>query len=220
MTLQFLLQFIFRLLYNQLAFTYDWVSWAVSIGQWREWQRQVIPRIVGWRVLEVAHGTGNLQIDLAAAGYDPVAFDLSPAMRRIAKRKLARRKLFPPFVRGQAQALPFAAGSFTSIVSTFPAEFIADPNTVREFWRVLEDGGRVVFVPAATILPGHLADRLARWLFQITDQSIAPLPDGSGWPPQLLQTYRTAGFHIVIESAPLPRSLVWIVIADKNQTPI
>ncbi|MEK7276420.1 MAG: methyltransferase domain-containing protein, partial [Chloroflexota bacterium] len=199
---------------------YDLVSWSVSIGQWREWQRQVIPRIVGRRVLEVAHGTGNLQIDLAAAGYDPVAFDLSPAMGRIAKRKLARRKLFPPFVRGQAQALPFAAGSFTSIVSTFPTEFIADPNTVREFWRVLEDGGRVVFVPAATILPGHLADRLARWLFQITDQSIAPLPDGSGWPPQLLQTYRTAGFHIVIESAPLPRSLVWIVIADKSQTPI
>ncbi|MBM4425321.1 MAG: hypothetical protein FJ030_18410, partial [Chloroflexi bacterium] len=36
--MRFLLRLAFRLLYNEFAFTYDLVSWAVSVGQWRQWQ--------------------------------------------------------------------------------------------------------------------------------------------------------------------------------------
>lgn len=218
--LRTLLKFFFRLLYNEFAFTYDLVSWTVSVGQWREWQRQVIPFIAGETVLEVAHGTGDLQIDLAAKGYRPVAFDLSPFMGRIARRKLARRNLFPPFVRGSVTALPFPTGHFTTIVSTFPAEFIVEPAAVREFKRVLTSGasgGRMVFVPAATIIPGHLADRLAQWLFEVTGQSTAPQLDGGGWPPRLTQAYQAAGFEVRIERVPLPRSLVWVVVAETRE---
>lgn len=207
-----LLRLFFRLLYNEFAWTYDLVSWTVSIGQWRTWQRQVLPHIVGNRVLEIAHGTGNLQIDLIAAGHNPVAFDLSPHMGRIAKRKLAGRNLHPPFVRGAVQALPFAANHFTTLVSTFPTEFISDPQAVKEFYRILAPGGRLVCVPGATIIPGHLADRLAKWLFDVTGQSASP---EQGWPPRLFQVYRAAGFNIKIETIKLPRSLVWIILADK-----
>lgn len=214
--MRFLLNLFFRLLYNEFAWTYDLVSWVVSVGQWREWQRQVIPHIVGDKILEVAHGTGNLQIDLAAKGFRPVAFDLSPFMGRIAKRKLAGRRLEPPFVRGKVQALPFTANAFTTLVSTFPTEFIVDAQAVREFYRILTPGGRLVFVPAATIIPGHIADRFAQWLFQVTGQSTPPSPDGTdGWPPRLINTYRDAGFKIRIESVKLPRSLVFVVIAEK-----
>ena len=62
-----LVTFGFRLLYNEMAFTYDWVSWIVSLGQWRAWQRSALEHITappGTRVLELAHGTGNMQIDL------------------------------------------------------------------------------------------------------------------------------------------------------------
>ncbi len=207
-----LLRLFFRLLYNEFAWTYDLVSWVVSIGQWRTWQRQVMPHIVGNHVLEIAHGTGNLQIDLITAGHQPVAFDLSPHMGRIAKRKLAKFKLTPPFVRGLVQALPFTASYFTTIVSTFPTEFISDPQAVREFYRILAPGGRLVCVPGATIIPGHLADRLARWLFEVTGQSASPQ---QGWPPRLFQVYRAAGFNLKIETVKLPRSLVWVIIADK-----
>ncbi len=216
MLLRSLLNFGFRLLYNEMAWTYDLVSWTVSVGQWRTWQRQALPHLTGHRILEVAHGTGNLQIDLAAAGYQPIAFDLSPYMGRIAQSKLARLNLHPPFVRGRVQALPFASSYFTSIVSTFPTEFIADPPAVREFYRILAEGGRLVFVPAATIIPAHLLDRLAGWLFAVTGQSAAPSLDGlEGWPPRLAQAYRSAGFQIRIEPVKLPRSLVWVVIAQK-----
>ncbi|MBI3241677.1 MAG: class I SAM-dependent methyltransferase [Chloroflexi bacterium] len=218
--MRLLLRAFFRLLYNEFAFTYDLVSWTVSVGQWREWQRQAIPFIVGETVLEVAHGTGDLQIDLAAKGYKPVAFDLSPYMGQIAKKKLARHNLFPPFVRGSVTALPFPSGHFTTIVSTFPAEFIVHPEAVREFKRVLASGasgGRMIFVPAATIIPGHIADRLAQWLFEVTGQSTAPEPDGGGWPPRLTQAYQAAGFEIRIERVPLARSLVWVVVAESHE---
>lgn len=210
------IRFGFRLLYNELAWTYDLVSWTVSVGQWRSWQQQALRHIVGDKVLEIAHGTGNLQIDLAAARYKPVAFDLSPAMSGIAKRKLARRGLHPPFVRGRVQDLPFATGSFTSAVATFPTEFITDPRAVHEFYRILAEGGRMVFVPAATILPAHVLDRLARWLFEVTGQSARPGPTGTDiLSERLAKAYGQAGFQVRVEAVTLPRSVVWVVIAQK-----
>src|SRR5258705_7894292 len=84
------MRFAFGLLYNQLAWTYDLVSWTVSAGQWRSWQRAALPYLRGRAVLEIAHGTGNLLLDLISLGFQPVGLDLSPAMGRIASHKLKR----------------------------------------------------------------------------------------------------------------------------------
>ena len=85
-----LVRFGFRLLYNEMAFTYDWVSWLVSFGQWRRWQRAAL-RYLNARpdelVLELAHGTGSLHLDMRARGYRTIGLDLSPYMGRIASRK-------------------------------------------------------------------------------------------------------------------------------------
>ena len=88
-----LVRFGFRLLYNELAWTYDWVSWAVSLGRWRSWQRVALPLLDAPRdgsVLELAHGTGNLLLDMLEAGLLPTGYDLSPNMGRNAQRKLRR----------------------------------------------------------------------------------------------------------------------------------
>ncbi|MEP7294461.1 MAG: class I SAM-dependent methyltransferase [Chloroflexota bacterium] len=77
----------FHLLYNPLAFTYDWVSWVVSLGAWRCWTGTSLRHLnaeAGATILELAHGTGNLQLDLNAAGYRAIGYDLSAAMGRIA----------------------------------------------------------------------------------------------------------------------------------------
>jgi ubiquinone/menaquinone biosynthesis C-methylase UbiE len=139
-----LLRIAFNLLYNQLAWTYDLVSWTVSAGQWPTWQRSTLRFLPGRPVLEVAHGTGNLLLDLVSLGLQPIGLDLSPSMSRIASSKLKRRldsqELPVPLVRGSAEALPFAANSLSTVVSTFPTEFIVQANVIAEFHRVLRPG--------------------------------------------------------------------------------
>ena len=93
-----LIQFGFHLLYNQFAWTYDAVSVVVSFGQWHSWQQTSLKHLnveSGARVLELAHGTGNLEIDLHNAGYKVIGYDLSPYMGRITQPKLTAQGIHP-----------------------------------------------------------------------------------------------------------------------------
>lgn len=205
------LRFAFRLLYNELAWTYDWVSRAVSLGQWRSWQRASLARLRGPRVLEVAHGTGDLLLDLAEAGFQPVGLDLSPAMGRLARRKLRRQRRNVPLVCGRAQALPFASESFPSIVTTFPTEFILDPRSLEEFRRVLVPGGRLVVVGEARLIGQGVAVRFLEWLYAVTGQR-------GPWPPDPEALFPEGGFSFTVEVDRLPRSEVALVVAEVKKT--
>ena len=76
----------------------------------------------------------------------------SPAMHRVTARKMRRRGVRAPCVRGYAQALPFADASLDAVVATFPAGYILSPATWREAARVLRrpeagsdtPGGRLI----------------------------------------------------------------------------
>src|SRR5438477_6401574 len=72
------LRFVFHHFYNTFAWTYDAVSAGISLGHWRGWTRAAIPYLRGARILEIAFGTGNLQLDLRAAGFTSFGADLSP----------------------------------------------------------------------------------------------------------------------------------------------
>ena len=133
-----------RRLYAELAWAYDVVSWVVSAGQWSRWRRGALESLHGKRVLEIGFGTGELLLAMAGRGWSVVGLDPSPAMQRIASRKLRRRCLTVPRVRARAQGLPFVNGCFDTVVSTFPAEYILDLRTLVEAYRVLKPDGRVV----------------------------------------------------------------------------
>lgn len=126
-----LLRFAFHLLYNEMAWSYDWVSGCVSLGQWRTWGRSALPLLSGPRVLEIAFGTGDILLDLHAAGFKTYGVDVSPRMVSLARRKLDQAGVDVPLIRGIAQALPFIDGSFDSIVVTFPRLLSkrSDPST-------------------------------------------------------------------------------------------
>ncbi len=200
-----LLRWGFGLLYNQLAWTYDAVAWLVSLGQWQTWTRCVLPFLRGSRVLELAHGTGNLLPELAAAGHRPTGFDLSPAMGRIAGRKLTRQGLAVPLTRGMAQILPFPAGTFDSAVSTFPAAFILDPLALSEVHRVLAPDGIFVVLPIAHLTGRGPLARALEWLYRVTGQR----PErGFPIPPQ----FAAAGFRTELRWVELPGSQVVIFL--------
>ncbi len=204
-----LLRFAFHLFYNPFAFTYDFVSGVVSRGRWRAWTRQAIPRIAGSRVLEVPCGTGNLQLDLAAAGYRPVAVDLSPAMLKITRGKLRRADLDLRLLRARVQALPFAARSFDTVIMTFPPEFISDPCTFAEFRRVLADPGCLVWVDAGRLLPRDVWGRLL-------NGALDAVGGGGNFESTAREILERAGFEPQIEWVQDDWSTVAVMTAKKG----
>lgn len=207
-----LVKFGFRLLYNEMAITYDAVSWIVSLGEWRSWQRTTLRHLnvaPGACVLELAHGTANLQIDLRTAGLESIACDLSAYMGQIARRKLQRHRITPKLVRARAEALPFPDSSFPAVVSTFPTDFIIDPATLSEVHRVLSPGGRLVFVPNGVLTGGGVARQGLEVAYRATGQR-------GPWPIRIEERFTAAGFKISQVVEPCRMSVAHVVIAEKN----
>jgi ubiquinone/menaquinone biosynthesis C-methylase UbiE len=204
-----LVAFGFRLLYNELAWLYDPVSWIVSLGRWRRWQATIWPYLPpGGRVLEVGSGPGHLLVELSTRGYQVVGLDLSPAMLRLTRRRLGRRGLTTPVCRARATALPFAPRLFDAVILTFPTEFIYDPACIHQLARALKDGGRLVVAETCRFQRRDLLARCLEWLYRITGQR-SPAPD---LPARLDQ----AGLAARRERVEVDGSSVTIVLAEKR----
>lgn len=211
-----LIRFAFHLLYNQFAFMYDLVSKVVSLGAWRCWQRAAllhIPPPDSGIVLEIAHGTGDLQLDLRAGGWRSIGLDLSATMGKIASAKL--RSVAAPcrLLRGRSQRLPFADGAFAAVISTFPSEFISAPETLREVHRVLRDEGVFVIVPGARFTSGGAARAGVEALYRITGQNIDGLESIDS---RLRDEFARFGFEAAVVEEPCPRSAASVIIARKQ----
>jgi ubiquinone/menaquinone biosynthesis C-methylase UbiE len=216
-----LVRFGFHLLYNQMAWTYDVVSWLVSLGQWRRWQEAALPYVCGPRVLEIAHGPGHMLLGLAREGYAVTGLDLSPAMGCLASRRLQRHGVPHALVRGQAQELPFATASFDTILATFPTLFIAEAETWTAAYRVLRPGGRFIIVPEGHLTGEGVLHRFIAWLFVITGQRPGETEEGQ-WPEEselaqaLMAQIEAAGFGLQIHHLTLARSAVTVVVATRE----
>ncbi|HEX7737141.1 MAG TPA: class I SAM-dependent methyltransferase [Ktedonobacteraceae bacterium] len=145
---------LFETLYRN-KYLYRFASTVPFAGQWRAWQRQVLPRLRGHDVLELGCGLGDLLADMLEAGYACQAVEHSPQMLKAARETLARRQLGSPslILQGSAQRLPCADNSFDSVVSTFPSEYIYDPETIAQVERVLRPGGCLIVIEGAALLP-------------------------------------------------------------------
>ncbi len=145
---------LFETLYRN-RYLYRFASTVPFAGQWRVWQKQVLPRIMGHDVLELGCGLGDLFVDMLQQGFACRAIEHSPQMVAAARDTLRRCKLGESawIVQGSAQHLPFANESFDTVVSTFPSDYIYDPATIAEVERVLRPGGRVLVIEGANLLP-------------------------------------------------------------------
>lgn len=215
-----LVRFGFRLLYNEMAWTYDLVSWAVSLGQWRRWQQAALPFVAGRRVLELGHGPGHLLLALQNMGYDIIGLDASPQMGRQAQRRTQRTV---PLVQGMVQDLPFGTAVFDTVLATFPTDYIIDPAALAAVWRVLRADGRLVVVPEGHLNGQGYLYRFIDWLFHITGQrqGAFAVNEGRYWPGDALwepvrQRFAAAGFTLTVERIQLPRSGVTVLVALKS----
>lgn len=217
-----IVRFGFRLLYQEMAWTYDAVSWLVSLGEWRAWQQSALPYVCGRRVLEVGHGPGHMLVALAARGKQTVGLDFSPQMGRLARRNTQKSGVSVLLVRGKVQDLPLATAVFDTVLSTFPTDYIVDPATLLSVHRVLAENGRLIIVPEGHLTGEGLIYRFIDWLFRITGQRDGPFaldrqqfwPDHQLWQ-HLRQRFDTAGFDVQIEHVRRPRSAVTVIVAHK-----
>ena len=159
-----------ELLYHQLAWAYDAVAWLVSWGDWSKWRLDALANIPEGEILEVGYGTGALLIEMAKRGHSVVGLEASRQMQQITGRKLQRERLSVIRVQGCTDAMPFSHGSFNTIVASFPANYIAEEASLREFYRILRDRGQVVIVGINIQFSSPLKGWVSNWLLGCEDQ--------------------------------------------------
>src|SRR6476660_10311275 len=73
----------------------------------------------GWRVLDVATGSGNAAIAAARHGCTAVGVDYVPSLLERGRRRAAAEGLDVELLEGDAEALPFPEASFDAVTSVF-----------------------------------------------------------------------------------------------------
>ena len=131
----------------------------------------------GERVLDVACGTGNLALPAARAGALTTGVDIAPNLIAQANASAASEGLAVRFEVGDAEELPYAEGSFDTVMSMFGAMFAARPERVAaQLLRVTRPGGRIAM---ANWTPDGFIGQMLR-----TVVGYVPPPPGS---PSVLQ---------------------------------
>jgi ubiquinone/menaquinone biosynthesis C-methylase UbiE len=216
------LRLFFKHLYTTLAWSYDFVAYVTSVGQWRTWQEAGVECLPPGRVLEIGFGTGHLLSSLSDKGYDIFGIDPSKQMVRITSGRLKKLALSLKLSRARAQALPFKSNEFHSILSTFPSEYMDDPITIQEAWRVLKPGGSLVIIPGVEKIPGFnsgnkgllaLIDTFASALYRITGETI---DTDTQLAKEFFKRLNDPGFSWDIEHVQQPRAVVLRIIAKKK----
>ena len=152
-----------ELLYRRLAPVYDLV-YGLGLHHGRQLALERLAPAKGQRICEVGVGTG-----LSALGYPRdchvVGLDLSEAMLKRAKKRIARRGLSQiALCRMDAGRLAFRDGHFDAIYCAYVINVVPDPIAVaRELARACRPGGRLVFLNHFADGPGHRGV-VDRWL--------------------------------------------------------
>jgi ubiquinone/menaquinone biosynthesis C-methylase UbiE len=98
----------------------------------------------GQKVLDVAAGNGNVTLAAARRWCDVTSTDYVPALLERGRVRADAERLKVEFREADAEALPFDAGSFDAVVSTYGVMFTPDQDkAASELIRVCKRGGKI-----------------------------------------------------------------------------
>jgi ubiquinone/menaquinone biosynthesis C-methylase UbiE len=122
------------------------------------------------KVLDVAAGNGNVALAAARRWCDVVATDYVPALLDRARERADAERLGIELREADAEALPFADGSFDVVVSTFGVMFTPDQDrAAAELVRVCRRGGKIG-------LANWTPDGFIGQVFKTIGKHVAPPP--------------------------------------------
>ena len=192
-----------RDMFDAIAPRYDLVNRIMTFrldGRWRRRAVRALALPTGSLVLDLASGTGDLCVDLRAAGHRPISVDLSLGMLRADHSGAPR-------VQADILRLPVPDGRADGVTCGFALRNVVDVEMFfAELGRAVRPGGRIalldVGVPPNRIVRwghgvyfGRVVPRIGGWLsdaaaYRYLPRSVAYLPD----PPELVAMLRRAGF--------------------------
>jgi demethylmenaquinone methyltransferase / 2-methoxy-6-polyprenyl-1,4-benzoquinol methylase len=165
-----------RSMFDGIAGVYDLLNTAMTAGLHHRWRSRAadLSRVgPGDRVLDVATGTGDMALELAARvnpGGEVIGSDFSEGMLEHAREKAAARAgqhagaVRPRFEWGDALELQYADDVFDAATVGFGARNFADlAGGLAEMRRVVRPGGRVVVLEITTPVRPPLSTFYALW---------------------------------------------------------
>lgn len=200
-----------RRMFGRIVRRYDLMNRLMTGGQDERWRRKAVryARAAGSeRALDVATGTGDLALALAAGGFrQVVGLDFAPQMIDAAREK-GRERDDVEFLVGDAMRLPFGDAVFDAVTVSFGLRNMRDyEGALREMARVLRPGGRLIcleLTPYRKPVLGrifnsyftHVVPLIGGWLsgdaeaYRYLPSSVAAFPDAVA----LGELMRRAGF--------------------------
>lgn len=213
-------------MFDRIADRYDRVNRVISLGLDKSWRRRVVDRVAperGDEILDLAAGTGDLSLELAARGATVTGLDPSRGMLAIAETKAVDSDLSPKtrgpgdtqaaFVVGDAQALEYEDNTFDAATMAFGIRNVPDRDkALCEIARVVRPGGKVAILElgepdgllgrATRLYVHHVVPRVGAFLsrapeYRYLEASIAEFPE----PHVFLRQMAAAGLaELSIES--------------------
>ena len=139
--------------FHRVANRYDLMNDLMSGGLHRLWKEALVawlnpPRRSGWRVLDVAGGTGDVAsriVDASRREAQATVLDINASMLAVGRERAAKQGLEAniDFVEANAEQLPFADETFDAYTIAFGIRNVPRIETaLQEAFRVLKPGGR------------------------------------------------------------------------------
>ncbi len=139
-----------REVFRSVAPSYDLMNDLMSAGLHRLWKKFTVDIAAvkaGEKVLDVASGSGDLAraFALAAGAANVWQTDINEAMLKVGRDRLLDAGLVCPLAICDAEALPFATGSFDLVSVAFGLRNMTHKDAaLAEMTRVLKPGGRLL----------------------------------------------------------------------------
>lgn len=208
------------------ASTYDQIVRYATVGRDKHWKKNILAKIQGNTVLDLASGTGILSemIKNSSVAVQVLSLDLSFEYIKISKNRRKTQSV----VNANAEILPFRNRSCDCIVSSYLAKYVDIDRLVAEISRVITPNGIIVFHDFS--YPTNRVIRIGwrmhfkllslvglvvtswRHVFSELDQVI----ENSKWADELLASLRRHGF-VEISSTYFTFGTSKMIIAKKYE---
>ncbi|PTX54559.1 methyltransferase family protein [Litoreibacter ponti] len=136
----------------------NWVNtgerlWALDMPEWGNWGHSeaelgLLPTdMTGRMAVELGCGTGYVSGWMARRGAEVTGIDVSPRQLETARRLAAHHGARITFLEDNAEDTGLPSGTFDFAISEYGAAIWCPPELwLREAWRLLRPGGRLVFL--------------------------------------------------------------------------